>query len=67
MDRVSFSESVFEADEGDEVLEVFVILQRPSNLSRDHDVVVTVQTRDLAVTDSAKGLCFQSTMYADSV
>ena len=53
MDRVSFSTDYIKVNESAGTLELTVILERPPNLIRD--VVVTVKTRDLMDSTSAKG------------
>ena len=54
MDRVSFLESFYEANESDGMLEVMLTLEQSKDVSRD--VGVRVMTRDLTVMDSAIGL-----------
>ena len=53
MDRVYFSEYIFEANESDSNLEVQLNLERSSGSS--HDVKATIKTRDLELPNSAKG------------
>lgn len=59
VDRVSFSASVFEANETDMALDVMLVLQRSSSISRK--VHVRVKTRDLQETGSAEGIYLYST------
>lgn len=58
VNRVSFSASVFEANEADMALDVMLVLQRSSSISRE--VRVRVKTMDLQETGSAEGIYLYS-------
>ena len=56
MDNVTFSESSFEAYEGDGELKVMLTLQRSTDSL--HNVSVQIRTRDLIGVDTAQGVTY---------
>ena len=63
VDRVSFSESSFEAYESDRMLDVKLTRQQSTNSL--HNVSVRVRTRDLMAVDFAQGLAYSFILFSD--